>query len=109
MTKHIVTTHDERRMLEMAHAGHTLADIADAIGCGKSTVWDRTKGINPRRPGNANPAKGRRMIKAAASLAPDERANLPGRFGYANQASFNSMLCRYRRRVAEADRLIGKE
>lgn len=97
---HIITTNDERRMLEMAHAGHTLMEIADAVGCSKSSVWRRVKGINPRRPVNADPAKGRRMIKAAAAVAPGERDELPGRFGYANLNSFNAMLCRYRKRLA---------
>lgn len=42
-----VTTHDIRRMREMAAAGHTATDIAAALGVVLSTVryWSRHSGI----------------------------------------------------------------
>lgn len=97
-----LTNHEIARMRALAKRDVPCRVIAAEIGCSASTVSRRARGLRPRAWLAPDLERARRIVTAAEHVPAGEREGLAARFGYANLASFNVMLCRYRKLLAAA-------
>lgn len=98
MTRRVTTAEQEQAMIAMAKAGHFTATIAKRFGCSQATVSRRTKGMNPFTGARANAARREQILSDVEATPPGQRHHLVDRYGFDSLISFNTMVCRHRKR-----------
>jgi hypothetical protein len=100
MTRRVTTPEDDQAMIALAKAGHFTATIAKRFGCSQSTVSRRTKGMNPYTGARGNAARREQILADVDATPPGQRHHLVERYGFDSLISFNTMVCRHRKRLA---------
>jgi hypothetical protein len=95
-----LTPKDVTKIRELAVRGISYNAIAGEIGCDPSTVCRYAKGLGVRPSRSPDMEKTRLVVARAETVPPGERYDLARSLGYANLASFNAQLCRFRKRLA---------
>jgi hypothetical protein len=102
MTRRVTTPEDDQAMITLAKAGHFTSSIAKRFGCSQATVSRRTKGMNPYTGVRGNAVRREQILADVEVTPPGQRHHLVERYGFDSLISFNTVVCRHRKRLSSS-------